>query len=538
MVVTCLFFSSYGDGGLRHGRSGKKNLHTILWCHGGIPYPCDGHPLKSSGYGYDLYPAENLWNPSSGGAELASAGLIVGFVTVVTRGVVFAITLALLRITFSTWSYGWHQLVDTKVGMALITQIKRCLGLPNDDNGVNSEIKSTCNEDENKNVCSISENKMKEVVKEAMGDERFIAVKGNWKGMSEDVFLDKMDGAWCIFGDFNVIRMVADRLNPQVMIKEMVDFNDFINLSRLVEVPMGGRKFTRLSDDRERDSLWVRVIKSIYGENEGLSRCGEEGCESSGMGDIWIMDSRLCDGFPRLFHLDRRQEGRAAEKGRDIWQWKLNEEGGLVVKELTKDSGGENFRRRECGRRHGVAQTCSKKINIFVWRALKRRLSICEELDKRGAGFDTVLCQCCNSVVESCEHSLVIWSMAMGVWEKVHCWWKLGGDKSFSIRDMFSLNGGANPPFHSRLLWQVVLWCSGYFIWKKRNNRLFKGLKRKLARSWEKTEFVVACAFGLLLLFGEVLFGSEIITNDDGGLWVDLAWIQGSSDEGKSLVKA
>nr|GEY29836.1 hypothetical protein [Tanacetum cinerariifolium] len=42
--------------------------------------------------------------PASKGryTELASAGLIVGFVTVVTRGVVFAITLALLRITFST----------------------------------------------------------------------------------------------------------------------------------------------------------------------------------------------------------------------------------------------------------------------------------------------------------------------------------------------------------------------------------------------------------------------------------------------------
>nr|GEX92369.1 SKP1-like protein 1A [Tanacetum cinerariifolium] len=49
---------------------------------------------------------------------------------VVTRGVVFAITLDLLRITFSTWSHGWRQLVDTKVGMALITRIKRCSGLP------------------------------------------------------------------------------------------------------------------------------------------------------------------------------------------------------------------------------------------------------------------------------------------------------------------------------------------------------------------------------------------------------------------------
>ncbi|PWA81045.1 RNA-directed DNA polymerase, eukaryota, Reverse transcriptase zinc-binding domain protein [Artemisia annua] len=197
-----------------------------------------------------------------------------------------------------------------------------------DYNGVTSEGRSTCNEDGNNQVCSISEEELKEVgeqigvvwdevagkglddkgnatkcgivddvwveevwgnrsfgftqltsngnsggiiliwdanmfvCKEAMVDERFIAVKGNWKGISEDVYLvcvygrhichqkaslwdrlaclmDKMGGAWCIFGDFNVIRRVDDRLNSQVKIKEMDDFKDFINLSRLVECMFG-----------------------------------------------------------------------------------------------------------------------------------------------------------------------------------------------------------------------------------------------------------------------------------------------------------
>nr|GFA37971.1 hypothetical protein [Tanacetum cinerariifolium] len=53
------------------------------------------------------------------GAVLASSGLFAGFVTVVTRGVVFAIALVLLRVIFSTGSHGWRQLVDTKVRMAL-----------------------------------------------------------------------------------------------------------------------------------------------------------------------------------------------------------------------------------------------------------------------------------------------------------------------------------------------------------------------------------------------------------------------------------
>lgn len=105
-----------------------------------------------------------------------------------------------------------------------------------------------------------------------MGDERFIAVNGEWKGKVADVFLvciyephvtrqktslwerltvlmDRIRGAWCIFGDLNVVRSNDNRLNSQVKVKEMIEFNDFINDTRLVEIPMGGQKFTKVSDD-------------------------------------------------------------------------------------------------------------------------------------------------------------------------------------------------------------------------------------------------------------------------------------------------
>ncbi|PWA76953.1 hypothetical protein CTI12_AA229170 [Artemisia annua] len=91
--------------------------------------------------------------------------------------------------------------------------------------------------------------------KEAVGDERFISVKGTWKGKNEEVFLvciygphvsrqktslwdrieglmNKWQGAWCIFGDLNVVRRNEDRFNSQVNIKEMTEFNGFINNMR------------------------------------------------------------------------------------------------------------------------------------------------------------------------------------------------------------------------------------------------------------------------------------------------------------------
>nr|GEV05564.1 transposon TX1 [Tanacetum cinerariifolium] len=49
--------------------------------------------------------------------------------------------------------------------------------------------------------------------------------------------------------DLNVVRCNEDMLNPQINCKEVKDFNEFINDMRLVEIPMGGRRFTRISND-------------------------------------------------------------------------------------------------------------------------------------------------------------------------------------------------------------------------------------------------------------------------------------------------
>nr|GEY05726.1 hypothetical protein [Tanacetum cinerariifolium] len=57
------------------------------------------------------------------GVASASLGLVGGFVTMVTRGVVLAIALILLRVILGVGSHGWRQLVDKKVRTNLLTRI-------------------------------------------------------------------------------------------------------------------------------------------------------------------------------------------------------------------------------------------------------------------------------------------------------------------------------------------------------------------------------------------------------------------------------
>nr|GEX50308.1 RNA-directed DNA polymerase, eukaryota, reverse transcriptase zinc-binding domain protein [Tanacetum cinerariifolium] len=95
------------------------------------------------------------------------------------------------------------------------------------------------------------------------------------------------------------------------------------------------------------------------------------------------------------------------------------------------------------------------------------------ELDRRGTDLDSVLCPCYNNIVETCAHCLVTCDLAMSVWVKVFNWWKVGTVNAFSIDEFFSSNGFVNVPIALCRFWQVVIWTSGYFIWKERNARVF-----------------------------------------------------------------
>ncbi|GKC47715.1 hypothetical protein Tco_1065437, partial [Tanacetum coccineum] len=111
--------------------------------------------------------------------------------------------------------------------------------------------------------------------------------------------------------------------------------------------------------------------------------------------DKWVGGVRLCDRFPRLYHLDRRNEGRVAEKGNwvdgawnwkwdwvrileegDRWGWALHESGDFTVKELTK-----------------LVEEKILDVNN------EGRLPVREELDKRGIDLDTLLCPSCGDVL-------------------------------------------------------------------------------------------------------------------------------------------
>nr|GEU42787.1 RNA-directed DNA polymerase, eukaryota, reverse transcriptase zinc-binding domain protein [Tanacetum cinerariifolium] len=122
--------------------------------------------------------------------------------------------------------------------------------------------------DEQPNVIGIQETKsgvvydfwIEDLWGEAVGDTKFIAVKGSWKRKDDEVFLV------CVYMghmDLNVVMCNDDRLNSQVNVKEMIEFNYFINEMRLVEIPMDGRKFTRNRFDGTKEKIESLKVEAM-----------------------------------------------------------------------------------------------------------------------------------------------------------------------------------------------------------------------------------------------------------------------------------
>ncbi|XP_071712683.1 uncharacterized protein [Rutidosis leptorrhynchoides] len=113
----------------------------------------------------------------------------------------------------------------------------------------------------------------------------FVAIRGKWKTTGEESIivniygphkdhkkiimwdlLDKLMGSsnskWLLCGDFNEVRSSSERLNTQFHQGRADLFNDFVSRNCLVEIPISGRKFTKISDDGLKFSKLDRVLVS------------------------------------------------------------------------------------------------------------------------------------------------------------------------------------------------------------------------------------------------------------------------------------
>ncbi|XP_071708159.1 uncharacterized protein [Rutidosis leptorrhynchoides] len=97
-----------------------------------------------------------------------------------------------------------------------------------------------------------------------------------------------------------------------------------------------------------------------------------------------------------------------------------------------------------------------KKLKIFVWRLVKRRLPVRIELDKRGIDLHSVRCLLCDDDTESIDHTFIFCSYGMEVWNKVYRWWGLGNFVNLSTNEILRGNSSSAMSCFGNKVWQAV----------------------------------------------------------------------------------
>ncbi|XP_071714280.1 uncharacterized protein [Rutidosis leptorrhynchoides] len=216
-------------------------------------------------------------------------------------------------------------------------------------------------------------------VSNAMGNEFFLAIRGKWKSTGQESFivniygphddegkklmLDSLDNilgandsAWLLCGDFNEVRDKNDRLNSQFVQYRANRFNRFISSNKLIEIPISGRKFTRISDDGTKFSKLDRffVMDKFLSLWDDLS--------------IIALDRKLSDHVPLILRDKVIDYGPKPVKVFDVWFDK--EEAGEVIVEAW--SFPVRGLRKDCIFRDKLknVKACLKKWSIKTFGAL------------------------------------------------------------------------------------------------------------------------------------------------------------------------
>ncbi|XP_071738724.1 uncharacterized protein [Rutidosis leptorrhynchoides] len=117
----------------------------------------------------------------------------------------------------------------------------------------------------------------------AVGNNFFIAIRGNWLGSGHesvivniygphndagkkelwralDILLNDIDSPCILCGDFNEVRFQSDRLNCDFNQSRASRFNEFIDRNNLIDILINGKRFTRISDDGMKFSKLDRFL--------------------------------------------------------------------------------------------------------------------------------------------------------------------------------------------------------------------------------------------------------------------------------------
>nr|GEY87256.1 RNA-directed DNA polymerase, eukaryota [Tanacetum cinerariifolium] len=257
-----------------------------------------------------------------------------------------------------------------------------------------------------------------------------------------------------------------------------------------------GTDFSFYSHVREH-GVWGRIVNSINSMHEKefiplsfLRKKVGDGLSTKFWHDVWIGDSSLQSKFSRLYRIASNKDctvrdvwnngwdfswsrpilGVTLSDSKDIWTWSIGSPSFSV----------------KCTREHidkrylpdGDSKTrwnhsLPKKINIFIWKALRDRLPTRWNLSRKGIELDTLLCPICDSNIETVDHTFWTCSLATSIWNKIFDWLDIDAPSPVHIHDIFTWINDLRVSTTKKSILEVICGVALWALWQFRNGLVF-----------------------------------------------------------------
>ncbi|CAN1778793.1 Putative ribonuclease H protein At1g65750 [Linum perenne] len=156
------------------------------------------------------------------------------------------------------------------------------------------------------------------------------------------------------------------------------------------------------------------------------------------------------------------------------------------------------------------------KIQCFCWMVFFKRIATIDNLQRRGMQLAN-RCVLCGGDLETVDHLLLHCDFSTKIWAKVSSTLSIFGPRQQEICDVFVSWKGLNCSSQFEEAMQVIPHAIVWFIWKERNDRIF--------REVEKPYFVIARS--ILLSVRAWLAAADIFSEEQQRAWDSLVFDPG-----------
>nr|GEW90854.1 RNA-directed DNA polymerase, eukaryota [Tanacetum cinerariifolium] len=256
------------------------------------------------------------------------------------------------------------------------------------------------------------------------------------------------------------------------------------------------------------NSLWVRLLTSIHGDIDDVSsflnHVGSQGVWGRIVGSINTMHEK---GYIPLFSqktsqqwclykilvrnvgmldsglLDQRLEVRVVSfnlkcqlanyslsDSKDDWSWAIGTSSFIV--KTTREHIDQRYIPND-GMKTRWNHFLSKKINIFIWRALRDRLPTKWNLSWKGIDVDSLSCPIYDAGIKTIQHFLWFCSVATTVWHRIFVWLHITPPMLSNIQDLYLWIDDLHISSSRRTILDTICSVIIWTLWNFRNETTF-----------------------------------------------------------------